>query len=162
MVQKLVKHSPTEVDKQCPECSNSGPSSRLQAPVFCELRGIYDPVADTTVGMMSEECDDVQESGPRSCASRRTAGPATNGGRCQCRRPHGQFLDVDTALTDQLMCRDDEKLEESLPKRRAVRTLAARRSCQTALGTFLSCVKERALRGGVFINSLCPGNSASP
>ena len=47
-------------------------------------------------------------------------------------------------LVDHLMCRDG-RLDESLLERRAVRTLAARRSYQTALGTFIKCVKERAL-----------------
>ena len=43
-----------------------------------------------------------------------------------------------------LMCRDG-KLEESFLKRRAVRSLAARRNYQAALGKFLKCVKVRAL-----------------
>ena len=47
-------------------------------------------------------------------------------------------------LVDHLMCRDGRS-EESLVERRVARTLAAPRNCQTALGTFLKFVKERAL-----------------
>ena len=47
-------------------------------------------------------------------------------------------------LVDHLMCRDGRS-EESLLERRVVRTLAARRNYETALGTFLKFVKERAL-----------------
>ena len=39
--------SPTEVNEKCPDYSNSGPSSRRQAPVESEfLPKIYDPVPD--------------------------------------------------------------------------------------------------------------------
>ena len=48
-----------------------------------------------------------------------------------------------------------------------MRTLAARRICQTALGTFLKCVKEldqpkSTVLWRVLQHLLCPGNSASP
>ena len=47
-------------------------------------------------------------------------------------------------LVFHLMCRDG-RLEESLLEQRDVRTLAARRNYQTALGTFFKFVKERAV-----------------
>ena len=67
------------------------------------------------------------------------------------------------------MCRDGRS-EEPLLERRAVRTLAARRKYQTALGTFLKFVQKLALLlvkdveidgGRVFERLLCPGSPAS-
>ena len=47
-------------------------------------------------------------------------------------------------LVDHLMCRDGRS-EESLLERRAVRALAARQNCRTALRTFQKFAKERML-----------------
>ena len=73
--------SPTEDNNNnCPDYSDSGPSSRRQAPVKGESSPeIRDPMPDTRGGVMSEERHDVQESrgaGTRSCASPTNASPA--------------------------------------------------------------------------------------
>ena len=53
----------TEVNEQCPNCLNSGVSSRGQAPVGSEfLPEICDPVPDAKGGILFKEANSVQES----------------------------------------------------------------------------------------------------
>ena len=55
--------SPTEVNEKCPDCLNTGPSARPQAPVESEcLPEICDPVPDARCGILSKGCNGVQAS----------------------------------------------------------------------------------------------------
>ena len=157
--QLILTRSPTEVSDECPDYSVSDPSSRSQAPVESEsLPEICDPVPDAEGGVLSEEGNDVPKSlgaNTRSSASSRPArwqeedgGTSDESGPLpvpkSAREVSGQRHHRWRMLIDHLMCRDG-KLKELLLERRAVRTLAARRFYQTALETFLKCVKERVL-----------------
>ena len=136
-----------------------GPSSRRQAPVETEsLRDICDSVPDATGGILSEECNSVsleELAGEVKRVQGQSAGKKEDDGTSDESEPllvptsapmvSGRRHHRLRMLIDHLMCRDG-KLEESLLERRAARTLAARRSHQTALGTVRKCVKDRSLR----------------
>ena len=97
--------------------------------------------------------DDLRESRPagtRSCAGARPARWQRGGRRNQRRKRATARVEVSTGSfwtathVDHLMSRDG-KSEESLVELFAVRTLAARRNCQTALRSFLRAVQKRTV-----------------
>ena len=143
--------------KKCQDYSTSGTSSRRQATVESESL----PVLQCPTHMLMSCLENV-------AVSKRLEELAREVARVQG-QPSGKQEDSETSdengpppvpkparvvtgrrhqllsmLVDHLMCRDGRS-EESLPERRAVRTLAARRNYQIALGTFLTFVKERPL-----------------
>ena len=114
---------------------------------------------DSSTGALLEKCDDFhgsREAGTSVCVSSKpsSAGkgedsetndengplPVPKFARMVSRRRYHRLH----ILVDHRMCRDGRS-EELLLKRRAVRTLAARRYYQTALGSFLTFVQERTL-----------------
>ena len=136
---------------------NNPLSHGRQAPVEGEpLPEICNPMPDANSGVLSETCDELQESqeaGTRGCASSRPARWQRGGQRNQRRKRatilapksaqvvHGQRHHRLRTLVDQLMCRDGRS-EESLLERRAVRTLAGRQNHQNAFGKFLNFVQR--------------------
>ena len=148
--------TPTKVFKVCPVDSSSGTSSRRQATVESDsLSGICGSVPDAEAGVLSEKSGSVKESraaGTRSSASQGQAAgkeqdsdenvplAVPRSARVVSGRQHHRLR----MLVDHLVYRGGRS-EESLVERKAVRTLPARRNHQTALGTFLKFVKERAL-----------------
>ena len=112
----------------------------LQTPERVLLRNLR---SDAKGGVLSEGCDDVQESRGAwhaklrefkaiPLAKRRTVGPATSAGQSRCRRLHDHRLRM---MIDHLMYRKEE-LEQLYLERRVVNTPAARRIHQTAVGTY--------------------------
>ena len=95
---------------------------------------------------MSEICECEFKAGLPT--ERRTAKPATKAGHCLCRRQHGARVVSGQRhlrlLVDHSMCRVGRS-EEFLLDRRAVKTHAAKRNCQTTLGSFLKLVQKRTL-----------------
>ena len=104
---------------------------------------------DAKSGILSAECNDAQESrgaGTRSCASSRSA-CWQRGGQLNLRRKRASSCaEVRTGsvwTTAQPSAHAGDLT--LLLQRRGVRTLVTRRNYQTALGTLLKFVKERAL-----------------
>ena len=80
-------------------------------------------------------------------AKRRLAKPGTKTGHYLCRSPQGWFEDDDTTARARRLniCCIEMQGRKNRSRPKGCGTLAARRNHQTALGTFLKCVKERAL-----------------
>ena len=174
--------SPTKVDEISPNCSVSGLSSGCQVPE--SLPEVCVPIPGAKSGVLCEAGESMSfEVMARKTAriQGQSAGRDEDGGSSGVSRPlpgpnsspavSGRRRRALLALIDHLMWRTG-KLEESLMKR-AVKTLAARRFCQTALGTLLKFVIKRVLPlvenatidGALVAHSktlLRPGNSASP
>ena len=144
--------SATIVDESCPSCWSSGFSSKRQAPVASEpLPEICSPTPDGERGILSEDPEDFKESRGAGAGSRgvqrqpagkedsktihekRAIAYPKSARVVSGRRPHELRM-----LVDHQMSRDGIS-EESLLERRAVKSLAARRNSQTALGS-LHCL----------------------
>ena len=122
---------------------------------------ICDTVTDAKGGVLSEECGSVKDSrgaGSRSCASSRPGRWQRGRRRVQRRKQATAVAEVRTggfrtttppfAHADPSFDVSRWKVENLLLERTAARTLAARRFYQTALRTFLKCVKENVLTLG--------------
>ena len=133
----------TKIHETCPDDSTSGPSSRRQATVENDSwLGVGGPLPDAKAGVLFEEevprVPGREEDSETSDENLPLSVPKL--ARVVSGRQHHR----PSTLVHRLMCRDGRS-EESLLKRRAVTTLAARRNCQLVLGAFVKFVKERAL-----------------
>ena len=160
---------------ECPEHSNSGPSSRRQAPVESESSPeVSDMAPDATGGTLSEECTCVQESGgagTRSCASARLARWPRGGQRVQRQKRAAAGAVVRTG--DRKFDVARRKVGKVAPEAmscenpRSTTMLPHRASDIPQVGEVAYAPSSRRRRnrlclGRVLNILLCPGNSASP